>query len=204
MCGWNKANVFIDASSLPSCHSGHDNFPAERWITDVPLMKCLWCQPPYCQEQWGWQDGHSPFHVLGCVSIIYAFTSGFITQRVENGKTSCLQEAFLSLTETNNPSFTFFSRLMQMHRLAARPASLDLMFTFGPVGGREIRAVKQMLVEDGTTTLNDTIRQNAQSMSRIAIQELLFEAQLTFPENTSSILWLPANSGQHRQQVYLS
>lgn len=102
------------------------------------------------------------------------------------------------------PLSPFFSRLMQMRRLAAWPASLDLMFTFGPVGGREIRAVKQMLVEDGTTTLNDTIRQNAQSMSRIAIQELLFEAQLTFPENTSSILWLPANSGQHRQQVYLS
>lgn len=63
-----------------------------------------------------------------------------------------------------------------MRRLAARPASLGLMFTFGAVGGREIRAVKQMLVEDCTTTLNDTIRQNAQSMSGFAIQELLFEA----------------------------
>lgn len=103
MCRWNKANVFIDASSYPSCHSGRDNFPAERRITDVPLMKCLWCQPPYCQEQWGWQDGHSPFHVLGCVSIIYAFTSGFIAQQVENGKTSQVRQDFLSLTETNNP-----------------------------------------------------------------------------------------------------
>lgn len=60
-----------------------------------------------------------------------------------------------------------------MHRLAAQPGSLGLMFTFGRVAGREIRAVKQMLVQERATTLNDTIRQNAQRMSGFAIQELL-------------------------------
>lgn len=45
-CRMKKANVFTDASSCTSCHCRRDNFPSERRITDVLLMKCLWCQPP--------------------------------------------------------------------------------------------------------------------------------------------------------------
>lgn len=40
-------------------------------------------------------------------------------------------QLFWSLTETNNPSSTFFFFLVQICRLAPRPAPSGLMFAFG-------------------------------------------------------------------------
>lgn len=57
------------------------------------------------------------------------------------------------------PLLPFF--FMQICRLAPRPVPSGLMFAFGWVARREIRAVTQMLVENRATTLNDTIRQDA-------------------------------------------